>query len=92
MLPTSNARPSKLMLAALLPLMSACAASLPVSPPAPVPPPRIPPLPLNARQPPPPPQCLLTCSAGAANDAQSSLDTLMTLGLPASSASGPTTR
>lgn len=89
---TRNAWPPRLMLAALLSLMSACGASLPVSPPEPVPPPKIPPLPLNARQPLPPSQCSLNCSAGAANDAQSSLDTLTTLGLPAGSASAPTTR
>ena len=92
MLNTSHASTTRLLLAALLPLMQACGASLPVSVPAPVQRAQIPPLPLSARQPSPPSQCSLRCSASAANDAQSWRDSLTTLASPASPASGLTTR
>lgn len=81
---------SRLPLVALSLLMSACAGSLPVLPPAPVQRAQIPPLPASAKQPRPPSQCLPDCSSNAASDAQSSLDTLTRPASPGSPASVPT--
>lgn len=91
MLNTLPASMSRHLLVVLSLLMSACGASLPVSPPGPVQRAQIPPLPASARQPLPPSQCLPDCSNSAASDAQSSRDMLTRLASPAKPASAPTT-
>lgn len=91
MLKSSPVKPWRLLLAALPLLLVACGASLPVSPPAPVQRAKIPALPLSARQPSPPSQCLPTCSDGAASDAQNWADSLTLPASPGKYASGPTT-
>ncbi len=82
-----NSMQHRAMPGLLLLLVSACALSLAgcatSSPPQPpVAPPRIPTLSSLATLPTPPSQCLPTCSAGAASDAKSWLDTLTGSGSP----------
>lgn len=70
-------------------LLSACAT--PPQPPGPnVEPPRLPPLPAEARQPPAPDWCSPTCSAGAEAALSSWRDTLMPPQPPEQPASAPT--
>ncbi len=80
-----------LMLLALPMLVSACAGVSQPSPPVVVPPPAIPPLPTEARQPTPPPICSPTCSAGLMRLRTELLDTLTRLTSPAEPASAHTT-
>lgn len=89
---TSPAWLLKKLLVALTLLLSACGAAPVSSPPIPVAPPRIPALPQAARQPKPPVICLQTCSNGLTTERVSLRDMPIKLGLPASSASAPTTR
>lgn len=78
------------LLSALALLLTACAATLPPSRQAP--PPAIPPLPANARQPMPPPVCSPTCSDGLRIELSSWQALPTPPAPPARPASGPTTR
>ena len=92
-MPPNKPRPMRL-LTAVLPtlLLAACASASRPLPPLAVPPPAIPPLPLQARQPPPPPICSPTCSAGLTTLRASLLLPPTTPALPGWPASAAMTR
>lgn len=87
----SSRRP-KLLLVLLTAQLLGCASGSPKLPPQPVPPPRIDPLPTQARQPQRPPICTPTCSDGLTRLYEQLLDSLTTPPLPAPPASASTTR
>ena len=82
-------RPGPMLLLLAL-LLTGCAASSPPSPPPAVKPPAIPPLPLQARQPATPSECLPTCLSGVIAARESWLRMLTPPDPPASPASAPT--
>ena len=92
MLPNLKRAASAQIVPLLMLLLAGCASvSQPLSPP-PVSPPAIPALPLAARQPKTPPECLPTCSDGARQEFESWLASPTSAAAPANSASAPTTR
>jgi hypothetical protein len=92
MKPSRNSLARSVMLMLPLLLVAACGHTPPVFwPPVVVEPPKIPPLPVQARQPPPPPICSPTCSEGLMLLRRELLDTLTRAEPPASPASASAT-
>ncbi len=90
-MPPNFKRPNALLtLAALLPLLTACAAPPRALPPASVQAPTIPPLPQSARQPTPAPLCSPSCLQTWNSAAEQWQSLLMNAVPPAKPASAPT--
>lgn len=93
MMPRTPPAPRALMLLPLVLLLTGCAHAPPnLLPAVVVPPPQIPPLPREARQPPLPAWCSPTCSAGLTTQRESWLRLSTEPLSPAEPANGPTTR
>lgn len=91
MLPTKLSCVLVPMLLLPLALLQACATQQPLQPVV-VPPPAIPPLPAQARQPETPAWCSPTCSDGWKLEVETWRDSLTNAASPAPAASAPTTR
>lgn len=92
MKPRPNSIALALTLLVQLMLATGCASVSPPSQPVVVPPPAIPPLPAQARQPEPPPICSTGCSSGLTTLRTQLLDMLTPLGSLDSPANAPTTQ